>query len=753
MLIAGVFGVSLYTSFQELDEHFLEKRAFKPTQVFSDLIHIAPQQSRNHIERILGALHLTFHSKPNVIEFQIPEPQYPLSLHASDDPTSQFFGQLVQFHFVLVDGASRLESITVGDQVLPYFSFPPLLIATLSDVGVSEIREFLSFPDIPAFLWKAVLAVEDQHFLDHAGFDLRGIARAIIVNLKKLSLSQGGSTITQQLVKNLEGRRTKNILLKAQEFFLAILLEWKYSKELILERYLNEVYLGQVGQYEVHGIAQGARYFFGKKVGALSVAEMAFMVGQIRGTGYYSPYKYRDRAIDRQHTVLKLMHEQGFLSNQELTEAKAETIRLAPPQLAQNRAPYFIELVKTEVLDYFKTKGQEQENIAADLRIYTTLDYFLNADAQKETQQYVSKLEGALKPKAGLRLEAASVVLENETGRIRALIGGRDFMQSLYNRAIVMERQVGSTFKTLVYANAFLGANDSRGVPYGPAYPMKDFSWSHTYDQGRQTWAPKNYEGDFRGWTNLCEALANSINTVAAQLGTSVGNASLFEMLRTWGYVKPLQDFPSVSLGVAEMTPLELAELYQVIASRGTHAHPQAVRAIVGGNGVTISLFSPQTKKVSEKGPLESLTSCLREVMRTGTGASAQRLGLVYDAVGKTGTTSHYRDSWFAGFTKNHTAVSWVGWDQIDEALIREKKWKLTGGGTALPLWIQVINSLSTKETPLPDYTDTQNIQIDVFTGEKLRPDCTGGKPLTAVYANQRIPTSTSCEKNYSEPK
>jgi penicillin-binding protein 1B len=753
-----VFGFYLWTLYGQLKTAFNRQDQFVPTRIYSDVTRIAPPQSRSSIEERLKSLIYSYQANGNEISFKLHPVDYPVYLIPETHPilnAGDLQSLTITLHFTGSRPESLLQSIDLGSQEVPDLYLEPEIVATLSKSGEAakkQIRALLNFSDIPAHIWKAVIAIEDQHFLEHSGLDPRGIARAIWVNLKTRSFAQGGSTITQQLVKNLMARRGKNLFSKVNEVFLSILLELTFEKEKILERYLNEVYLGQIGNMEVHGVAEGARHFFGKDVTELNLAETALMAGLIRGPGFYSPYRYKDRAMERQRLVLKKMVETGQIAQGEADQALQLPVHLAPPQTTTNKAPYFTDFVKAELIRQLKGKIAEQELSEAGLRVYTTLDLALNTAAQHAVSEGLADIEA--KMKAGKdsrkeRLEGALASVDHSNGFIRVLIGGRNYAESNFNRILNMKRQVGSTFKPLVYLSAIQRGRDAHGVPYGPGHPVEDSPWTLIYDRGKQKWAPKNYEKEYKGWTSFRSALAHSINTAAAKIGWEVGIDSIIKTARALGIESDLPDVPSLSLGVAELSPIELLKTYATFANHGMQDDLTVIRAITQDNGNAYARFVYHPRQVFEAGAVDLLTEMLQSVFSEGTAKDAIKMGFDRPAAGKTGTTSNYRDAWFAGYTPQLTTVVWVGADLSNNKVSEQKKGlRLTGATSALPIWISFMKTALDGEPPLtfrfsPDILD---VTIDQKTGLRAAPQCPISQVITEKYLKGLEPDGSSCE-------
>ena len=754
------FAVYLSVLYQQLTHAFSQAQEFVPTRIYSDVARIQPPASRSQLETRLKALGYSSRAAANLedsIEFTLHEIDYPTYLIPENHPTIDAAGHNITFQFSGSGNGAVLQAIRLGEKELADLYLEPEVVATLAR-GNQSIRSYLKFADIPAPIWKAILSAEDQHFLEHSGLDPRGLARAILVNIRTRSFAQGGSTVTQQLVKNLMARRSKNPFLKFNELFLSLMLEARYEKEQILERYLNEVYLGQVGSLEIHGVAEGAKHFFGKRVDELNLAEIALMAGLIRGPGFYSPYRYKDRAIERQRWILKKMVETGQIAEEEMQAALREPIRLAPPQGTSNKAPYFTDFVKAELIRQLKDKVSEQEIPSAGFRVYTTLDVVANQAAQRAVAAGIADLETRSKFTAGERLEGALAAVDHNTGFIRALVGGRSYSQSTFNRILNMRRQIGSTFKPIVYLTALAKGEDPNGIAYGPAYPMEDAAWTLNYDRGRQSWTPKNYEKEYMGWIPLRTALAHSINVVAAKLGVMLGIGEVIKTARAIGIdTADLPAVPSLALGVAELSPVELLRAYATIANHGVQDELTVIRGITLENRDLYARFVYHPKQTFPGGPTDLLTDMLTSVFSEGTAKYAVKMGFDRPAAGKTGTTSNHRDSWFAGYTPQLTAVVWVGMDQTpsagkkeetEEAPTKKGKVILTGATSALPIWIAFMKEALSGEAPsaFPASAELIQARVDRKTGKLADSSCSETQVVLDKYLVGHEPRGSSCE-------
>lgn len=769
ILGTAAFAIYITLLYQKLERAFQTTPEFVPTRIYSDVTRLSSLQSKKSVLESLNALGYTFKENNEngqyTIAFQLRLIRYPEFLIPENHPTLKLQDQFIFLSFEGDQDDSLLISIRAADQELEDLYLEPQLVATMaqkSEDAPDQIRKHFEFHEFPASLWKAIIAVEDRRYLEHHGFDPRGFLRAQWINLKTFSMrGGGGSTITQQLVKILMVRRTPNsikkVFEKMSELFLSIALELKYSKEEILERYLNEVNLGQIGNLSVNGFPEGAKYYFGKNIHSLNLAEIALLAGIIRGPFYYSPYRHWERALTRQRVVLKSMVDTGLISTEEAQEAMNMPIELLPPPKAGNKAPYFTDYVKAELIEQLKDRFEEHEISEAGLKVYTTLDLTMNRMAQQAVAEGVKNLEKRYKLSGDDILEGALATVDHKTGFIRALIGGKSYQRSTFNRILNMKRQVGSTFKPIVYLSAFNQLTDSKNTPYGPAYPMKDHPWTLRYDRDTRTWSPQNYSKDYRGWVTLRTALSQSINTIAAQLGVQVGIENIIQTAKALGVESHLPEVPSLALGVAELSPVELLTVYATLANRGVRDELTVIRAITTEDNAPFARFYIRQKPHFEPGPIDLLTHVLQDTFVSGTAQSSIRLGFTRPAAGKTGTTSFYKDSWFAGYTPQLTTVVWVGLDrglEPSESPTKDDQIQLTGASAALPIWVNFMKKAlaSTPPSPFPDSEHLSETSINRFSGKIASEACPPSETLRDKYLLEVMDTPPACERTYTDP-
>ncbi len=726
----------------------------QPTTIFSDvfLLKKGDIYAYSFLTERLKDLHIEFRETPDHIEWKGRHFDYPGTSMDPDPMTRADTNQAVAVS--LKD--DRIEGITIDGKPADAVTIEPTPVATLSGSN-KTIRNYVDWEHMPAMVSMTIKAVEDQRFNEHHGFDLRSLARALWIDLKTHSLSQGGSTITQQLVKNLLGTRQKTLFRKLRELILAYLMDRTTEKEVILTKYLNEVYFGQIGALEVHGVSEAAHYFFNKELDKLTLAETALIAGVIRGPAVYSPYKHPKNALARKDVVLKKMAEQDVITKDDLKEALAQKIVFAPLSLTNNRAPYFVDYVKAKVDAVLSEHSEEPapelseagDLSSAGLRIFTTLDLPLQRRADLAVASTVHDLETRFKIVRPLRLEGVLVAAEPKTGFVRALVGGRSYGETTFNRVLNMKRQVGSTFKPIAYLAALLKGTDEKGVPYTGAYMVDDEPWTYRFPNGKKSWSPRNYERGYRGHITLREAFANSINIPMARIGIDVGIDRVIDVAHKLGITEALPNVPSLVLGSVDLNPMELLRVYTTLANHGERLDMTAVRAVVDAKGITIIKDVANPSQEFDAKYVDLLADLLSSVVKEGTAKFMPALGYSKPARGKTGTTSFSRDAWFAGFSQGLVAVTWTGFDELktpdSEDDVAARKFKspalLTGAGAALPTWARFFAAAKPGKLVDPDPTpdpSLERLKIDRTSGLRAKSAC----PAELVYDEVFLPNT-----------
>jgi penicillin-binding protein 1B len=597
-------------------------------------------------------------------------------------------------------------------------SLEPELITSLND-GPRSKRRRVHMADVPDPLVKCILAAEDRRFFQHPGLDLPRTVAAALRNVEAESYIQGGSTITQQLVKNFFLTPQKTLRRKMQEAMLAFVLERRASKAQILEMYLNEVYLGQVGSFGVHGMGEGARLFFDKDVGNLSLAESALLAGLIQSPNRYNPYRHPDEARARRNLVLQAAQQAGLVAAERARAALGEPVHVVREALETGEAPYFVDLVR----DQLATALGPRRATLRGLSVQTTLDPYLQSLAQESLANGLSNAESprgtnAKKaPPHAEPLQGSVVVMDPRSGAILALVGGRSYETTQFDRATQAHRQPGSTFKPFVYLTAFESTFDEpERAPITPGTLVEDEPTRLYTEQGE--YLPANDHDRYFGVVTLRRALALSLNSATLRLADYVGFdriARLFSRV-TGREIKP---YPALALGALETTPLEMAAAYGVIASGGLRSVPITWTEIRDESGHPVPVARLPPERIVRAESAFVVTHMLRSVLDEGTGAAARRLGFKNDAAGKTGTTNETRDAWFIGYTPDLLCAVWVGYD--DNTPLR-----LSGAQAALPIWVEFMKKATAGLRP-QRFTAPDGIvfaSIDKETGLLATPYC-----------------------------
>jgi penicillin-binding protein 1B len=586
----------------------------------------------------------------------------------------------------------------------------PLLAA----FAPGEKRRYTPIASIPRAMIDAVLAIEDRRFFAHPGVDPIGAFGALLRNLKgdKPYLA-GGSTITQQIVKNEFLTSAKFYRRKLQEQFMALVLESRFTKSQILELYLNEVVLGQRGPFEIHGVAEGARIFFGKDVSNLTLAEAATLAGIIQSPSRLSPFRHVPQATERRNVVLRAMADAGFISVEASKRAMTEPLKVFPRSL-ENEAPFFVDYVSSLVDE--KYSGLLQQNTAVD--VYTTLDLQLQRLAQEAVAEGIALVDKQLAArKRKGPAEAALIAADPRTGEILAFVGGRAYNQSQFDRAIAAHRQPGSVFKPFVYLAAFERmAEEGRG-DLTPATLMVDEPTTFKDGQGND-YNPANYQGEYGGQVTLRDALAHSRNIISIKVAEQTGFDRVAALWKKVGVGAEAKPYPSIALGVFEATPIDIATAYTVFPNQGAIRPLYAVSKIVQ-DGKTRQLPPPAARQIARPETTYLVLNMMRSVLNEGTAAGARSAGFVLDAAGKTGTTNDLRDAWFAGFTPELLTVVWVGLDSNQPI-------GLSGSQAALPIWTafmkRALSARANKAFAVPDKVTFAD--VDKETGKLATPGC-----------------------------
>ena len=584
-----------------------------------------------------------------------------------------------------------------------------------------EDRELVRLEELPLYLADGLVAVEDRLFYEHFGLSFRGIARAMKANLQQGRMAQGGSTLTQQLVKNFYLTQERTLSRKLVEAAMSVLLELHFDKDEILETYLNEVYLGQSGNRGVHGFAMASRHYFQRPVGELELHQTALLIGLVKGASYYNPWRHPERALARRDLVLDVLAREGVAEQSSVDAAKRKPLGLVKTRKkGKKEFPGYLDLVKRQLREDYDEDDLRTEG----LRIFTNFDPQVQRHLEASLTKRVGALEGAYKIEKD-QLQAASVVVHVGTGEVVALVGDRQPGYAGFNRALDARRPVGSTIKPAVYLAAL-----ERPERYTLASLLDDRSKVIVTPDG-QEWQPRNFSRESHGLVPLYEALAQSYNQAAAWLGMEVGIPAIIETIERMGFRDSLPEVPSLILGTAEMSPFQVAGIYHTIAANGFHVPLRAIRSVYTVENTPLKRYSYQVEQRFDPATMHLLQYAMQASMREGTGRRAY-LKLPEDIrlAGKTGTTNDQRDSWFAGFSGSYLNVVWLGKDD-------NGKMPLTGGTGALRVWTDFMAGMEHQSLAFSRPDDVQYHWIEPGSGLLSAERCTGARYVPFVGGSE----------------
>ncbi|MCP1674946.1 penicillin-binding protein 1B [Natronocella acetinitrilica] len=570
-----------------------------------------------------------------------------------------------------------------------------------------EDRLLVRLGDVPPTLIAGLIVVEDRGFFSHLGLSPSGIARAALANLRARRVVQGGSTLTQQLAKNFYLSRDQTLWRKLNEAVMAVIMELRYDKEAILEAYLNEVYLAQAPDRAIHGMGLASYHYFGQSIDALSLEQQALLVALVRGPSRYHPYRHPERAMQRRNLVLDQMAAAGVASPVDAERAKARPLGVVPPRRQlESSYPAFMTLVQRHLQRDYRREDLQTEG----LRIFTTLSPSLQASAERALATRLENLPD---------VEGAVVLLDPQSGEVQALVGGKDPRYAGFNRALDARRQIGSLVKPLVYLTAL---EQSSRYGLGTVLPDEPLTLE---DRAGSPWEPRNYDRQYRGPVLLVEALAHSYNLPAIHLGIELGLQQVARTGVRLGVPDPGRVYPAYLLGTQALTPLEVAELYQVFASGGYRTPARSVRAVTRQDGSRLNRYPLAVDQVAEGIAIELVNAGMQAAVQVGTarGLRTRLPGQAAGVAGKTGTTDDGRDSWFAGFSADRLAVVWVGRDDNQPT-------ELTGASGGLPVWADIMADAALRPY-IPRHQDAlEAVWIDRTTGLRSDEGCTGAMQL-----------------------
>ncbi|MGN6282789.1 penicillin-binding protein 1B [Frateuria sp.] len=618
-------------------------------------------------------------------------------------------------------GHGQVESLAeaASGEPIKLAHLDPARIATVYGAQQEE-RRIVRLADVPPLLVNGLQAVEDRDFKHHIGLDFSAILRAAFANLRAGHTVQGGSTLTQQLVRNLFLDRSQNLVRKFNEALLSLLIEAHYSKDRILEAYINEVFLGQQGNQAVHGFAAGAEFYFGRRLEDLRPQEIALLVGMVKGPSYYDPRRYPKRALSRRNLVLKEFFDTGLLDAGQVNAAQAAPLDIAPnAQLPHNRFPAFMQLVRAQITNDFDDETLRKGNLS----IFTTLDPAAQLYAEQAITTAIKNMG-----KRGDKVQAAGVVTDTDTGSVLAVVGSKTPGDPGFNRALDARRPIGSLVKPFVYLVALTDP-----AQWNLGTPLDDSPIMLRQPNGK-TWMPQNDDNQSHGFVPMVDALAHSWNLATIHLGLAVGVQRVKAFLESFGFTD-INPSPSMLIGAVDMSPLQVAQLYEYLAADG-HALPLlAVRGVVDGSGHTVKRYEVEGGKGEYQEAVRLVTWAMQQVAEYGTAHSLGDSSLAWlNAAGKTGTSNDMRDSWFAGFTADRLAVFWMGRDD-------NKPTGLFGATGGLRAWQDLFRHLPTRPLSAQPGEGLEMAWINPANGKPTQPECEGARQFPVVAGS--LPADT----------
>jgi len=701
-----------------------------PSRIYSDACAIVPgmELPRGLIEPRIN--HVGYHEVgqrvANPGDYRYVNGNLEIYLQNFEYPDIEFraLPVAIEFDGTTVRAVKRLE-----DGIpLRGIRIEPELITSIYN-NEMEDRLPVALAGVPKVLSDAIIATEDKGFYSHEGISIRGTAGALITDLKNHTWTHGGSTLTQQLVKNLYLNPERTWRRKGTEALMAVLLEARYQKPEILEAYLNEIYLGQNGAVQIIGVEQASQVYFGKHVTYLTLPEAATLAGMIRSPNVLSPLKYPERAKPRRDLVLSLMRDQGYITDAEFRAASAAPLTTARFPKTSRSAPFFVDLVLKQLRETYPETQLKTEG----LRIFTTLDTIMQRSAE---QALDSGIDGLNKKYSYLRksqtpLEGVMLTIQPGTGYVKALVGGRNYSKTQFNRAIQARRQPGSLFKPFVYIAAM---DPARGQQALTAATVLDDS-PISVRTGAAVWTPQNYDLRFHGRVAVREALAHSYNIPAVRAAINAGVPNVIKEASAIGIESRLEPYPSVSLGAFEVTPLEIAYAYSAFANLGVKAEPVSILAVATHDGKLLESREVKMKRVAPASVCYVMNDILKDVFNYGTASKARSLGFERGFAGKTGTTSNYRDAWVIGYSPRILSLVWVGFDDGHSV-------RLAGGDACVPIWTthmtRIAGMVPDVDWRKPD--DVLQREVDPESGMLATPYCPQTK--SEIFVAGTEPTS-----------
>ncbi len=704
IFIVMLFLFSFYAVYldSKVQNKFEGQRWKIPVQVFGKVEKIS---IGDHIKlaNLTKMLSLTGYQKTqhvfNAGEFSISSNKLVLFRRSFDFSDGNSPAQLFTINII----NNYVFSIERGHEPVESLLLEPLLLDRLVPEN-KEDRVIVTLELVPERLIDALLLVEDRDFYFHAGISPIGILRALMSNIRAGRTVQGGSTLTQQLVKNMFLTREKTLWRKINEAVMSVILELRYSKDQLLEAYINEVYLGQHYANGIYGFGLAAKFYFGKTLQSLTVEQMAMLIGQVKGPSYYDPWRHPERAIKRRDLVLLLMYQNEHISQQVFEAAVESPLSVRKSRrLVQKKFPAYLQLVKKELAEKLSDFDQQ-----AGVRVFTGFSIDVQVNAEQTIEEKITDLE---KLNQGQTLQAAIIVTDIQSGEVRAVVGDKTSGYAGFNRALHAKRPIGSLIKPAIYLAAL-----ERYQQYNFATLLNDEPIALTSENGIE-WRPKNYNGKYEGKVSLLDALVRSLNVPTVNLGMQLGLENVANVIHLLGYPEDIVTRPSMLLGSLNLSPFEVSQLYLPIANQGYKNNSHAINRIVSAQGETLWQFEQQTEQLFSEQGIYLIDYALSKVTKTGTARSLTWRLKGAEVAGKTGTTNEQRDSWFVGYDNQNLVTTWLGRDD-------NKATKLTGSSGALVLFSHFMkkNGVVNKDRHVPENIKPTNFESS--SGNAVSVEC-----------------------------
>jgi penicillin-binding protein 1B len=736
LLLLGLSGYILYLDIS-IREAFEGRKFAVPARVYGRALEVYPGLKLTPGQFVEELQAVGYHENP--------EPDaaatYKHTLNGLEFTTRDFvFGDGPQaaqhLRIEFADGKVSLLKVRGSTELdLPLLRVEPPVIGGIYP-GHNEDRDLLRLNQFPQPLIDALISIEDRKYYSHWGIDPRGIARALYKTISGQRI-EGGSTLTQQLVKNFFLTSERTLTRKGTEVLMALLLEMHYGKDEILETYLNEIFLGQDASRAIHGFGLASHFYFDRPLERLELQEIATLVGMVKGPGVYDPRKNPELVIKRRNIVLQEMVRLNVITQAQFVDARQKplgVIHRAP--MGTSPYPAFLQLVNRQLQRDYREEDLRSEG----LRIFTTLDPRVQHQAEQALALRLGDIEKARKMAANT-LEGSVVVSSTQNGEIQALVGGREARYAGYNRALDAQRPIGSLAKPIVFLTAL-----EKQDRYTLITPLDDSQlvWRQ---RGTSDWKPQNYDHQFHGPIQLRTALAHSYNVATARLGIELGVDTILDKLPLYGIERRPPPFASSLLGAFELSPVEVAQLYQTFADGGFRTPLRAIREIVTAEGKPLQRYPLNVEPVAAPAPVYLLTAALQGVVREGTAQSLTNwLPAELNVAGKTGTTDDLRDSWFAGYTGDRVAVVWVGRDD-------NKPSGLTGASGAMTVWGEMMKNIEPEPLQPVVPEDIELVNVDPASGLRYNEECKTGVLLPFIKGSAPTEISACAFPSADTPK